>query len=222
MLELLKKDIINLFAFPSKIKYIDFSKNLKQALYYYFAFTILLLIFSIIISCLGHLMQNDVKPFVNKTINFYEVVVIAPVLEEILFRLVLRLNKFNLTIFFIWLFIFVLYKRFIIDSNCLLVLSLMSFVFLILKKNKHKLNITQFEFKFFPLPVIIYLSCFLFGIMHLSNFGNTEILNITIILYVISKALAGFAFALLRLKFGIISSIIYHIFLNSLAYFLIS
>jgi len=222
MFKLFKKDIFNLFVSPNKIRYIDFSKNLKVILCYYFIFTVLLLLFSIIISSLKQFFGSEPKLFVNKEIQFFEVVLIVPVLEEILFRLMLRVNKFNLLIFSIWVFIFILYKNFALNITSLIVLCLLFFLLFSLKNNKSKLNLSKHESRFFPLSFLLYLSCFLFGAIHLLNFDSLDILNITIILYMISKVVAGFVFALLRLKFGIFSSIIFHVFLNSLAYYLIS
>ncbi|PAM95751.1 hypothetical protein B4N84_06560 [Flavobacterium sp. IR1] len=222
MFKLLTKDIAKLFVSPNEIKHSSFSKNFKEVLFYYFIFTIFLLFITVILALLGHLSGNSPRLLENTEIKFLDVAIIAPILEETLFRLVMRWSKFNLLIFFVWLFIFILYQKFLIGTACLGTLCILFFLLFSSKKFNEAVNRDQLEFKFFPLSFLIYLSCFLFGIMHVSNFETIDLLNISVILYLSSHILGGFVFALLRLKFGIISSIFYHSLINSIAYFLVS
>ncbi|AYN05868.1 type II CAAX prenyl endopeptidase Rce1 family protein [Flavobacterium sp. 140616W15] len=220
MFNLLKKDVRYLFTSPNSIQYVGLRGNLKLILYYYFISILFILSSSVFFGILKHFFINQPHIVIPKNITFLKVAIVAPIMEEILFRLVIRVNKSNIILFVVFLIVSLLYETYILTTTAYYIFIGGFSLFLISKKFNHKIN-SSFE-KNNSLPFLIYFSCLLFGLFHLSNFKDIDITNITVITYLISKILDGFVFILLRLKFGIIASILLHIFINSLAYILIS
>lgn len=121
--------------------------------------------------------------------------------------------------FSVGLLVFMLYEKFIISTILYQVLIISFLLIIILKGFNQNMNVSTDRNN--SMLFRVYLSCFFFGIYHLSNFKHINTLDIIIISYVLSKILAGFIFTLLRVKFGIIASIALHVFLNSFSYILI-
>lgn len=217
MFKTLKKDLKNIFLFPNAIEYVGFSGTLL--FYYCFILTLVLILFSIFVASLTSFFVNDSKIIIPQNITFFKVAIISPIIEEILFRLVIVKNRFNYVLFSTCLLSFLLYENFIIPTILYQVLTISFLLVLFLKSFNQKIDISNEKNN--SMLFRIYLSCFFFGIFHLSNFNHIHTFNIIIIAYLLSKILAGFIFSLLRLKFGIIASITLHVFLNSLSYIIV-
>ncbi|SNR86813.1 CAAX protease self-immunity [Flavobacterium sp. ov086] len=215
--KLLNKDIQNVFFSPKTIEYVGLSS--KLLFYYFFILTLVLMLFSIIVGSLTNFFPNESEIVIPKNITFFKVAIISPIIEEILFRLIILKNRFNYVLFFIYFLIYILYEKFVIPIILYQILVI-SFLFIIFfKKFDYKINISSDSNNSMLLRV--YLSCLFFGIFHLTNFNHISALNVIIIAYLFSKFFAGFIFILLRIKFGIIASIALHVFLNSFSYILI-
>lgn len=220
MFKTFKKDIKDLFISPHSIEYIGFFSNLRLVFYYYFILILFFIFLSVFVGSLKYLFVNQPQIVLPIKVIFLKVAIVAPIMEEILFRLLIRVNKFNLILFFIFLLISVLYEKYILPTVAYYIFIGCFLVLLFYKNLNNKINIESNKSNF--LSLLIFLSCFLFGLFHLSNFKDINTINIIVIAYLVSKTLSGFAFVLLRLKFGIIGSILLHIFINSLAYIMVS
>ncbi|MBO9582930.1 MAG: CPBP family intramembrane metalloprotease [Flavobacterium sp.] len=217
MFKIFKSDIKDILVCPRNIVYVGFFR--KSLFYYFIAFTLMLILFSFFIGILVHEFSNKSEVVIPKNITFFKVAIISPIMEEILFRLLIIKNKYNLVLFSVFFLISFLYEKFVLSTVLYYVFNISFLLLFVSKKFNYKLNISDDKSLMLP---IIYFSCLLFGVFHLSNFNNLNTLNIVIVLYIFSKIISGFIFSLLRLKFGIAASIALHIFLNSFSYILIS
>ncbi|MFB9063778.1 CPBP family glutamic-type intramembrane protease [Flavobacterium branchiarum] len=215
-----KKDIRDLFFSPNSIEYLGFSSNFRLVLYYYFIFILFLISLSIFVGWVKYFFNSESYIVLPANILFLKVAVFAPIMEEIIFRLLIRVNKFNLIIFSVFLIVFVLYEKYILSTVVYYVFNGFFLLLLFFKKLNYKLNRQLDKSKY--LSLLIYISCFLFGLYHVPNFKDCSLFDIVVIAYLFSKIIAGFIFILLRLKFGIIASILFHMFINSLAYMMVS
>lgn len=140
--------------------------------------------------------------------------IIAPVLEEIVFRGNLNYNNFYhyfaLTVSFIFL-ILSHYMTNFINAEFLLTYSLISFGLSKLIKN----------YKFY-IKFILVFSSLSFGLLHIKNINTVEILNsFSYIVYILPLIIFGYFLALIRLKHGLKLSILAHSLKNSIAILII-
>lgn len=220
MFEILKKDIKNLFLSPNLIEYARLPSNLRLFSYYYFILFFFLVIFTISIESLTHFFINKPKIIIPKNITFLKVAIIVPIIEEVLFRLVIRVNKLNLFLFVVFSVVSILYESYILPTDVYYIFIGAFLLLLLFKKFNSTINSACEKNNFILL--LTYLSCLLFGLFHLSNFKDIDITNIVVIAYLFSHIIAGFVFVLLRLKFGIIASILLHMLINSVAFLMVS
>lgn len=142
-----------------------------------------------------------------------EVVFIAPILEEIIFRLSLFFNPWNLSISFSIL-IAVIVHKFLNDIDTILILFLV-FILIFRLTMIFKLNLNSFWNKYFKF--IIYSSSILFGLVHITNYRFTESYQYLIIPILIFPQLAiGFTLSFTRLYFkkGFLICILIHMIMN--------
>ncbi|UBM61693.1 CPBP family intramembrane metalloprotease [Candidatus Sulfidibacterium hydrothermale] len=143
----------------------------------------------------------------------------APVLEEFLFRLLLKPSVKNLVwyvSFFSAVFIFDLLlgktKGMIFLAGLLLVPAI-----LLVKRNGLK-RFQKWFLKHFRL--FFYLSCLLFGMLHIGNFSP---LSWSLLfwgpLLVLPQLFAGLVLGYIRMRFGIVYSILFHFSYNMLFLF---
>lgn len=146
--------------------------------------------------------------------NFLLYILVAPVLEEIAFRLILKPTAGN--IYFYALFcLSVFIAALLTHKFFLMIISLLIFLIL-MKISLHKRNIRRTQqliirnyFFFF------YLTCLLFSVLHLLNYTHVcgrllMVAPILILPQLISSGFLGFV----RIKFGIIFAIIFHMLIN--------
>ncbi len=207
------KYLLNFFIMEEYFKYIKNPILLKQEKIDWYSF-FKVLFFSIFISY-GFLAAVRFLNFMlgfpklEETFKFESVweyillgVIYAPISEELLFRLPLRMNRLTLGISS--LLITVLAISIIVKGEVfypflflvpLLLLLLLSF----LKK---------IPFKYF-----FYLSALLFGLAHSFNYtGGNFMLPFVIAILIFDGTVLGF----IRMKYGIQYSILFHMFVNSL------
>lgn len=163
---------------------------------------------------LDDLMKIQVDYSSLKTIVF--IVLIAPVFEEIIFRSLLRFTKKNLMLFSIATSILIVY--FISQSKIpsLIIAALLLSGILILTSLYSREKIEQFIYSKFS--YFFYATAILFGLVHASNFGG----NIYILLafsFILGgvQLIAGLILGFIRMKYGLIYSIIFHALINSIA-----
>ncbi|MCD8425021.1 CPBP family intramembrane metalloprotease [Tenacibaculum dicentrarchi] len=138
----------------------------------------------------------------------------APILEELSFRLPLKLSKWNLTIASIGLslsFCRVL-AELKYEYSLILSITVGIIVYLVLNEKRLK-NILDFSSKN-KLP-IFYSFLLIFSFLHLKNYELTIELLIFSPIFLLPRILDGILLSYIRLNSGILSAILFHSFNNS-------
>lgn len=200
-------DFIWILTNPEKVKKTDriiFSKILT-----YFSFFFFVLFISAVV--LSFLFYDNDK---SGTFNTVRITNLAycftiPLYEEILFRLFLR-KRFSNFILIIIIILFLIAGEFLsFDPTYFIILAYSLFCIIISVFDKKEID---YEPK--TLLVLTYLSCFLFGLVHLLNLKTVQ-LDLFTVSYILHKILIGFILCLLRLRFGFIFAILFHVVINT-------
>jgi len=149
---------------------------------------------------------------------FFKALVLAPLVEEIMFRLVFKPKRvYFLVILLPWLCVYFNLYFFIFG----LIVSAFLLFFLITKYEKvEKLFLKNFT-------VLVYSSSIVFGLIHITNY-DIEYSFIYIFLafvFFLPKIIGGLSLIFIRIKFGFVYAILTHSFFNLLPmviYFLVS
>lgn len=148
-------------------------------------------------------------------------IIIGPIIEEILFRLLLKPISKNIVIFLcfsIGISIRTGIKGEIIYA---FTFSLVAVLCILILVNMKYLKIVQRKF-LFNFNYVFYLSCILFGLLHVGNYSPFNIkLLLVIPILVLPQFIGGTIMGYLRMKFGILYSIIFHVLMNSIPILLI-
>lgn len=208
----LKNIFLNPFLIGRQIK--------KMSPIFYFIFSILTLI---IINCITSLIIKHFSLEIPKIqineLNFIRIVIVFPIIEEFVFRAILKYSLTNLYFFFIGIMGFILDHIKIYPIVIFLVILLL--IFLVQKSKKNRPLLSLYDNKNYNI-IMVYTSSLSFGIAHVLNFKYSDIFSMFIIIYVSSKIIGGFLFSMLRIKYGILYSIIFHIFNNLVFYLLLN
>ncbi|MEI6765651.1 MAG: CPBP family glutamic-type intramembrane protease [Bacteroidota bacterium] len=158
-------------------------------------------------------------------VSIVGMVVIAPIVEELLFRLNLRYRSVFIS-FILTLILYSIFVRIVLGllpfyylwesiGNIAIIMVISVFVNLFIRRFNKSLE--WFWIKYFRL--IFYSSAIIFGFMHL---GNYWIPNYTIVLlspfFLLPFMFAGLNLGYIRLRYGIIFSIVLHAFNNLMPY----
>jgi Type II CAAX prenyl endopeptidase Rce1-like len=153
---------------------------------------------------------------------FYIIIFLVPLLEETLFRLILKFNKLNISIFIGFFLYFAIggkvmhfepekYRSYI--TICLAVMMI------------------YFINRFLPLKIIsfldskkkilIFLSIFCFGLAHIMNI-RVFYWQLTLIypFYVLPQMISGYFITNLRLKYGFVWGLLFHASINAIPFLL--
>ena len=160
------------------------------------------------------IQQN--KNFGNYPI--YYIIILAPIVEEIIFRLPLTLKKKHLIFSLISCAFYLFFNKLLSgkgfsEINNFVVIFLLILALLIYFLLKEK----EFDFvrkSFYPL--FFYSICTIFGLMHLFNFCKVVPVNLILIapLFVIPQLILGYFSGYLRLKNGFFWGLLLHIIFN--------
>ena len=154
--------------------------------------------------------------------GFFMVVILAPVVEELIFRLILVPKRRNIAIFtFVFSFLVLNKTYYIIKIDWLLLVSLvvsglLSFlVFNLLKRNPEiEIAIGKRQ------KIITMVSVVLFGLLHIANIENLHWeLALLYPVYALPQMILGYIFSVQRLKLGFIWGLLFHS-MNNLMVFL--
>ncbi|RPH33641.1 MAG: CPBP family intramembrane metalloprotease [Bacteroidales bacterium] len=141
-------------------------------------------------------------------------VVIAPIVEELLFRILLVINKRNLIIFSFTSLILSAYsllKAHYYYSVILLILSILAVTF-----STKEIGIRNMTTKYYS--IYFYAIAIFFGFVHFTNYdGISGFLYLWIPFLVLPQFLMGVFLGYVRLSFGIIYSILVHSVINLIA-----
>ena len=153
--------------------------------------------------------------------GFFLVVILGPLVEELIFRLILVPKRRNITIFtFVFSFL-VLNKTYYINKiDWLLLMSLtvsglLSFlVFNLLKRNpKIETAIGKRQ------KIITIVSVVLFGLLHIANIENLHWeLTLLYPVYALPQMILGYVSSVQRLKLGFIWGLLFHSTINLMAF----
>ena len=145
-----------------------------------------------------------------------------PIIEELIFRLPLRISKINLVIPISLILFLFLYR---INIYVAISLTIFLFVFLIFNISSESSILKRVNFfstKY--LYIIFYSQAIIFGLLHLMNYRLNYKYFYLFPFFVISLVFTGCFFGYIRVKyiFGIYVCIVSHIIANSIYCFLFS
>ncbi|MDY8138931.1 type II CAAX prenyl endopeptidase Rce1 family protein [Aquimarina sp. 2201CG5-10] len=161
--------------------------------------------------------------------SFLSLVIIMPILEELVFRSLIKPQKDDIPLFisglssFVMLFVLKPYLDWYYIYPIIIILF--AIIFFILKNYGYK-SLTLYRLKESlekknTTTLVLVITSLLFGLSHALNYGNISAINITIILLTVPRIFSGFIYGIFKKKHGIHWSIGLHSFRNFLP-FLIS
>lgn len=153
--------------------------------------------------------------------GFFLVVILGPLVEELIFRLILVPKRRNITIFtFVFSFL-VLNKTYYINKiDWLLLMSLtvsglLSFLVFKLLKRKPKIETAIGKRQ----KIITMVSVVLFGLLHIANIENLHWeLALLYPVYALPQMILGYVSSVQRLKLGFIWGLLFHSTINLMAF----
>lgn len=196
-----------------------YQKSTKIDWTYFFKLLIILLFIEILYAPISIVLReiihpNEEKLNVSPSFLFLAMVIIAPIAEEILFRLILMPTTKNFRILF--LFSFCLTTLSAVKHNIYVFSVALAFtiIFLYICLSKKRTRKVQY-FILSNFRNFFYLSCIIFGLVHLSNFVAITLGAIlTSAFMFLPQAIAGGFLGYVRIKYGIIFSILFHSLCN--------
>ena len=218
MKKIFLSDIISLFkgqSINNEYNDLNFKKvflNLIIFILFIFLVNILNVIFLLI---LGYKTPPVLKS-IEETLP-YEIILIAPFVEEMFFRFPLKKSKKNLYIFFIFLAFFLLMKFNFVHKDY----EYIMFLFLILYQLFFSKSLITSETNYSNKSTffLIILLSSLFGLFHVVNLEKTdEFINYYLLIFSISKIITGISLSVIRLRFGVLISIFFHVIFNLIIY----
>ncbi|MDQ8006540.1 MAG: CPBP family glutamic-type intramembrane protease [Pedobacter sp.] len=142
--------------------------------------------------------------------------IVAPLLEETIFRC--HLKDLNGAIYFIFLSLGALtvsqvngirIQLAIIGTALVLAVLVIEFL-----KKKSRFYATKFWIKIYP--YLFYYTAIIFGLVHLSNYKDLTVTDPSFVFYIGSQAFGGLGLGYLRIKYGLIYSMLFHALFNLL------
>lgn len=192
-------------------KRIDWSLFLRLFLFYFIILIPISLLSKLSLKLLN-LQESEFDLGILKLV--FAGLILAPFIEEMIFRLILKPNLKN--IFWLCCFTSIMMVFFLMKFNLVYFVIFLSFSLLsfLLFFNKVLLKKVQiFTIRHFN--YIFYFNCISFGYYHISNYS---IINFKLILFspliVLPQVFGGFFLGFIRIRFGIIYSILFHSLIN--------
>ncbi len=156
---------------------------------------------------------------------------IAPLSEELIWRLPLRYTERNLTISALLVVLFTVRRLFVKFGifgpatrwlwSAVIAILVAPVVFVLLRTEPIKRVASRIWLDHFR--SVLYLSCFAFGLLHIPNFRFTTITVETLLLaplLVLPQIISGFVLAFARVRLGMLWCIVLHAANNFLAFWL--
>jgi len=138
-------------------------------------------------------------------------ILISPIVEELLFRLILVFNKKNLVILILTTSSLMVYFVIKVDILKTLIFFLLIGSFIILYKYEDKCK-SYFQSNF---KVFFFLISGLFAFLHIINFHGISMSNLLYLpLFVIPQFILGLILGYIRIIYGLQYSIFFHIIVN--------
>ena len=153
--------------------------------------------------------------------GFFMVVILGPLVEELIFRLILVPKRRNIAIFtFVFSFLIMNKTYYLIEIDWLLLMSLAVsglLSFLVFKLLKRKPEIETVIGKRQKITTIV--SVVLFGLLHIANIENLHWeLVLLYPVYALPQMISGYVCSVQRLKLGFIWGLLFHSMINLMAF----
>lgn len=212
---------MDLKSFIQNPKYISETKiNWYQFILLIFLYFFVVTVISIPLSGIMHLLEG--KHFssdLSVSEMFIKAVIIAPLIEESMFRLLLKPKQNNLIVFLLLMSPSALYTLYNGNYITFTVITSTELAILItILRNTYLLKLQKCIIKYFRL--FFYFSILSFGFLHIMNFSFPEI-NLWVILctplLVSPQIFMGSILGFVRVKYGFIYSILLHATINGVA-----
>lgn len=164
----------------------------------------------------------------NDKINHYgflKVAIIAPIIEEVLFRIILKPYLKNLLIFSFCLVLFIINGTLTnLDIKSYnFYFSLIIGIFLMVFVCKNKILIQRKILNNIRYVIVIY-SILFFGLLHLNNIKNIEGFDPNLIviypIFTLPQIIMAYFITNLRIKYGFVWGYLLHIIINSMSFIL--
>ncbi|MBU1372132.1 MAG: CPBP family intramembrane metalloprotease [Bacteroidetes bacterium] len=162
---------------------------------------------------------NEKQADASKDLNILFILVLLPILEEITFRLPLKINKINIflsAIGFYFLFVVPIYSinKILILNELIKFLFFVTFIFCFcfyFLSNRYLKIISSRYYTFF-----FYFLSILFGFLHMTNFidGVPDYLVFLAPIFTFHQVIAGISLGYIRIRNGLFWSIILHCIFN--------
>jgi hypothetical protein len=161
--------------------------------------------------------QQNIKGYYS----IFIVVILVPLLEELIFRLILVPKRRNIAIFIFVFSFMVLNKTYYVNKiDWLLLVSLVVsglLSFLVFKLLKRKPEIETVIGK--RQKIITIVSVVLFGLLHIANIENLHWeLVLLYPVYALPQMISGYVCSVQRLKLGFIWGLLFHSMINLMAF----
>lgn len=216
----MKKVVLEYFKFYIRATKFECEKlTFKEIIYIYifiistyffftFTFTYLIAFFNLTVS-----FSVDINS--NVTENFFLIFIISPIIEEFLFRSVLKFNKTSY-LFFNFSLLFICFNS--SHSFKYILFFLLPIAGFFVFRNFSKI------FNFFEKKMLyfIYFSSFIFASMHLLNFKMTQSLLFALPLIILPKIYLGISLSFVRLRSSLSASIVLHSLINGFLFLIAS
>ena len=168
-----------------------------------------------------HLLpENTVRNMELTWKNVLSIILIAPILEELAFRMYLRPRKYVFSISLSFLVTGTLNGFMELDNmEKLILFGLSMLVFLVIERSFILEKFMLFWKKQFP--VIFYTSAVIFGFIHYGNFENTQHFHLFLLpLLTLPQVFLGVMLGFIRMQHGLHYAMLFHVALNLLAWVL--
>ena len=153
--------------------------------------------------------------------GFFLVVILGPLVEELIFRLILVPKRRNIAIFtFAFSFLIINKTYYLIEIDWLLLMSLavsglLSFLVFKLLKRKPEIETAIGKRQ----KIITIVSVVLFGLLHIANIENLHWeLVLLYPVYALPQMISGYVCSVQRLKLGFIWGLLFHSMINLMAF----
>ena len=223
------RDFIRFLKNPSpeyKIDINSFSTFLKLV----WKSFIILLVADIILGLFfcGPLLYFNLFPSLKKInfslINILKISLYYPIMEEIIFRLPLRISKFNLILPLSLFIFFLVFKHclsnFYIAISLFIILYLSLFLFI---KEESKFFTSLINFFTLKFRLVFYSQGLIFGFLHLTNYNLDFKYFYLFPFFIMNYIFTGWFWGYLRIRYskGIYLCIASHIFINGIYFILL-
>lgn len=159
-----------------------------------------------------HIVHHSINLSPQKTVLIG--MILAPVYEEVISRSLLKFTKRNLVLFFLTVSILIVVGLFRSKTTFVIILSVMLLVVMLslLLAGRYKTEcFIAANFKYF-----FYGSALAFGLAHAANFGG-NVYVIVAFSFILGgpQIIAGLILGFIRMNYGLVYSILFHMLINS-------